>query len=161
MKIYNHDLFALVKRLRRFKFELSKSISSNLGEANSYDMNRLGTYLDALEAFKGWMVSQPELDLPESSPMELEVQETPELPEVDNDDLAVIINLMNLIEIELMSSQSARRSTGMIVHDQERFDAMALKIRAFIADYMSQSNPLDLPESLPVAPMTGHGRTGV
>lgn len=161
MKVYNHDLYALVKRMRRFKYELVKSVSANLGEASNHDMARLASYLDAMKAFKAWMVAQPELDLPETSPMELSVGESPELPAVDNDDFDVIVKLLNLLELELVNSQSARRATGLVVHDSVRFDAMVEKVESFINNYMAAANPLDLPESLPVAPMAGPGRTGV
>lgn len=161
MKVYNHDLVGLVKRLRRFKFELVKSVSANLGEASDHDMTRVNSYLQVLRDFKSWMTAQPELDLPETSPMELDLGEKQVLPPVDNDDLFVIVNLMELIEAELVNSQSARRSTGLVIHDSQRFDAMILKIESFITDFMSANNPLDLPESLPHAPMTGAGRVGV
>lgn len=161
MKVYNHDIYGLVKRLRRFKFEMIKSVSANLGEASAHDMRRLESYLSAMKEFKAWMTAQPELDLPETSPMEMSVGEAPVLPEIDNDDLDVIFKLMNLLELELVNSQSARRSTGLVSHDSDRFDALVAKIENFIGTYMATANPLDLPESLPVAPMAGPGRTGV
>lgn len=161
MKVYNHDISGLVKRLRRFKFELVKSVSANLGEASSHDMLRVATYLQVLKDFKAWMIAQPELDLPETSPMEIELGEKQVLPPIENDDLEIIVNLMELLEAEIVNSQSARRSTGLVVHDSTRFDAMILKIESFISDYMANNNPLDLPESQPSAVMTGPGKVGV
>ena len=162
MQIYNHDLYHLVKKIRRFKFELVKSVSSGLSESNQYDLARLNSYLDALEVFHQWIIDQPELDLPETSPMAITLPDAAELPApIENDDLALIVNLMDLMEGELVNSQSARRSTGIVIHDQNRYLAMLAKIRAFLSTYVASSNPIDLPESSPLAEMSGPGRMGV
>ena len=160
MKIYNHDVFQLVRRMRRFKEELLKSVSSGVSELNEYDKNRLWSYLNAIKAFKGWVVAQPQLDLPESSPMEIEVSEMVPALDMENDDAALIINLYELIEKEMLNSQSARRSTGLISHDSIRFDTYIAKIERFINDYIDVATPLDLPESSPTFEMTGPGRVG-
>jgi len=161
MKVYNHDVSNLVRRMRRFKEEMVKSVSSGVSELVSHDYVRLNSYLAAIKFFKAWMVSQPVLDLPESSPEEIELGEMPEAQMVDNDDLALIIKLFELVEYELVNSQSARRSTGLVSHDALRFDSYVEKIERFLADFVDNTNPLDLPESAPAVEMTGSGRLGV
>lgn len=161
MKVQNHDIASLVKRLRRVKKELEKSVSSGVSEVGSHDLARLETYIKALEDYKGWMVSQPVLDLPETSPIEIELGEMPESLEMENDDFALILNLFNVLELELVNSQSARRATGLISHDSLRFDAVIEKIKKFLVDYVGKNSPLDLPESSPMVAVTGSGRTGI
>jgi hypothetical protein len=161
VQVLNHDIASLVRRLRRFKEEVVKSISSNVAELNGHDLKRLVTYLEALKAFKSWMVSQPILDLPETSPLTIDLGSMPDMGQLENDDLAVILQMFNLIEQEIVNSQSARRSTGLVSHDSIRFDTYISKIENFINDYILKTNPLDLPESAPAIPITGPGRTGI
>lgn len=158
MVVYNHDLASLVKRLRRFKFELYKSVSANLSELSDNDVNRLRSYLEAAKAFKSWMVAQPELDLPETSPHEYEIAEEEEREEIENDDADMVITMMDLLEREMVGSQSGRRSTGLISHDAVRFDSVIAKVEAFLDNYVAVANPLDLPESAPRNGLSGAGR---
>jgi len=161
MKIFNHDIASLVRRLRRFKEEVVYSVSSGISEMGEHDLARINSYLVAAKSFKAWMVAQPILDLPETSPMEIELASMPELSTIENDDLALIHNLMNLTEQELLSSQSARRSTGLISHDSARFDSYIIKMENFLVNYVAANAPLDLPESSPSFAVSGQGRTGV
>lgn len=161
MEVSNHDIVSLVRRIRRFRSEVTKSVSSGVSEFSDYDKNRLESYLVAVKDFKSWMVSQPNLDMPETNPMVIEIGETPEVTDMENDDLLLIANLFSLIEKELVNSQSARRGTGLISHDSARFDSYIKKIELFITDYIAGNTPLDLPESSPMVASTGHGRSGI
>lgn len=161
MKVQNHDIASLVGRLRRVKKELEKSVSSGVSEVGTHDLLRLETYIKALKDYKAWMISQPVLDLPETSPIEIELGETPDSLEMENDDLALVLNLFNILEKELVNSQSARRATGLISHDSSRFDAVIEKTEKFLTDYVGKNSPLDLPESSPMVASTGAGRTGI
>lgn len=161
MKVLNQDIASLVKRIRRFKQELHKSVSANTSELNPHDEKRLVSYLEAIKAFKSWMIAQPILDMPESSPKEIELPEVEDFSQMENDDLGLIFKLLNVIEVEMINSQSARRPTGLIVHDSTRFDSYVGKIEAFLADFISKVNPVDLPESSPRNEATGAGYTGI
>lgn len=158
--VYNHDIAGLVRRLRRFKFEMHKSVSSNLTEVTAHDKLRLISYLQAFKAYKAWMLSQPDLDLPESSPKGIELEEMVLLPQPENESIVDILNLLNLIEIELVNGVSGRRPSGLVIHDSLRIDALVLKLDKFISDYLPQT-PLDLPESSPEKLLTGPGKIGV
>tara|TARA_R110000787_G_scaffold5686_3_gene20512 strand:- start:2133 stop:2618 length:486 start_codon:yes stop_codon:yes gene_type:complete len=161
MKVQNHDIAAMVRKIRRFEKELTKSVSSGLSELSKFDLERLVSYIAALKAFKAFSVSQPELDLPESSPMELDLGELGTLTNVENDDIAYMLNLTRVIKIELINSQSARRSAGLVSHDSKRMDSFITKLEIFISEYIAENSPLDLPESSPMVEGTGHGNTGI
>ena len=161
MKVLNHDIANLVKRLRRFRKEMIKSVSSNISELSVHDKTRLMSYLGAIKSFKAWAVSQPDLDMPETAPLEIELNEADPIPSMENDDLEMVVNLFDIIEKELINSQSARRSTGMISHDATRFDTYVEKIELFVNDFIGSISPLDLPESSPSSPITGAGNTGI
>lgn len=161
MKVYNHDIANLVRRMRRFREELIKSVSSGTSEYSEHDLARLNSYLEAIRRFKNWMMTQPVLDLPETSPQELELEEFSLDQNVENDDVAMLKKLFALSEEELVNSQSARRSTSLISHDSIRFDSYVQKMQDFVDNFIVPVSPLDLPESSPSTVMTGQGRKGV
>ena len=161
MKVRNHDIVSLIRRMRRFEIELAKSVSSGVSELSKFDLDRLAKYIEAIKKFKAYSVAQPELDLPESSPLEVDLGEMPDLVNVENDDIAYILNLFRVFKIELINSQSARRSAGMISHDSVRIDTYIQKLEDFVGKFVGETNPLDLPESSPMVPITGAGATGI
>lgn len=160
MKVYNHDIASMIARLRRFKQELHKSVSANLSEFSNADKVRLVTYLESIQKFKDWAVAQPELDLPESSPKEFDLGETVKFAEIENLDITAVMRLLDVLEIEMANSQSARKPAGLTKHDSVRFDNVVTKIHTFIEDFVSSEN-LDLPESSPATGMSGAGNVGV
>lgn len=160
-KVLNHDIASLVRRLNRFKSELHKSVSSGVSEISAYDMTRLKAYLNSLSEFKAWMIAQPLLDLPESSPFEQDLGEPAELGDVENDDIDAVLKLLNLLELELVNSQSARLSAGLGSHDAVRFDMMMTKMGNFLNNYVGAAGSLDLPESSPGFIVSGPGKSGI
>lgn len=161
MKVMNHDIVSLIRRMRRFEIELEKSVSSGVSELSKFDLERLATYIKTIKEFKAYSVAQPELDLPESSPMEIEIGDMQELKNVENDDIAYILNMLRVFKIELINSQSARRSAGMIAHDSIRVDSYVQKLEDFVSKFVGETNPLDLPESSPMVASSGAGNMGV
>lgn len=160
MKVYNHDIASLISRLRRFKQELHKSVSANLSEFSEADKTRLMTYIDSIQKFKNWAVAQPELDLPESSPKEFDLGEPVKYAEIENLDISAVMRLLEVLEIEMANSQSARKPAGLTKHDSVRFDTVVLKVHTFIEEFVNGEN-LDLPESSPGTAMSGAGNVGV
>lgn len=160
MKVYNHDIASMIARLRRFKQELHKSVSAGLSEFSTADKTRLLSYLASIQKFKNWVIAQPELDLPESSPREFDLGDAPKYTVIENLDIESIMRLLDVLEIELSNSQSARKPAGLTIHDSARFDTVVLKAHTFVNEFMSGEN-LDLPESSPTAAMSGAGQIGV
>lgn len=161
MKVYNHDIVSMVTRLQRFMKEMNLSVSSNLSELSEADKGRLVSYIENLKKFKDWVVDQPELDLPESSPREFTVEETTEVIDIENLDITQIGRLLHVLIIEIGNSQSARKPAGLTVHDSKRFDTIVAKLESFLEDFIGQEQGLDLPESSPKSPMSGAGQSGV
>lgn len=163
MKVYNHDIVSMISRIGRFMQELHKSVSANLSELSTADKNRLKSYLASITTFKSWVVAQPELDLPESSPKEYNLEDLPAFAEIENLDVTAVMRLLQSLVEEMANSQSARKPAGLTVHDSYRFDTIVAKINSFLADFIEQDGAtgLDLPESSPKSPMSGAGNTGV
>lgn len=160
MNVYNHDIASMIARLRRFKQELHKSVSASISEYSNADKTRLLSYLISIQKFKDWVVNQPELDLPESSPRLFELGPAPILSVIENLDTSVIMRLFDVLEVEIANSQSARKPAGLTSHDSKRFDDVIIKVHTFLEDFLKGEN-LDLPESSPMALMPGHGHTGI
>lgn len=155
--INNMHIRFLCDKLARFAFEVIKSQSSNLNIYREADAARLASYLDAIDTAHGWVISLPEMDLPETTPHEYEVEPFPEKVDADNEAVNMIQDLLEACYIELNKSQSSRMGAGMNTHDSSRLKSTVDHCRKFLNDYILQVQPLDQPESTPMEPHTGPG----
>jgi len=118
------------------------------------ELDHLGRYVD-------WVVSQPQLDLPESSPRVIDLGDPEKLDMPENESLLDLMTMYELLEAEIGNSQSSRLGDSLISHDEKRFRDLIAKMRAFLEDYVKNILPLDLPESAPLRAQTGDGLKGV
>ena len=161
MIVNNMDIAGVIARMRRFRYETIKAVSSGVANVSSADVERLKSYSAAITEYLDWMVSTPVLDLPESSPRDYDLGEPEQVSLPENEALVDIMRLWDVAEIEIGNSQSARNATSIISHDEVRIRNIVGKMEAFIDGYVSRVQPLDLPESAPLRPNTGVGRTGI
>lgn len=161
MITYNYQVAGLVRRLRRFRFETNKAASSALASVNGSDFTRAKTYLAAVESYLNWVVSIPQLDLPESTPREIDLGKQEDLEMPENESLVDLMEMYNLLELEIGHSQSSRMGDSIISHDEKRMRELLNKMNLFLDNYVATVLPLDLPESAPLRGQTGPGRTGV
>ena len=159
--VLNQDVAGLDARINRFIVEFHKSVSSGISQVTAADQARAHSYLNALDTYKSWIVSVPELDLPESHPTEYELEPTPEITNVDNESANDIIRMFLSMKSEVINGQSARRPAGLIGFDEARLTALIAKARSFLTDYVALSTPLDLPESSPQELTSGKGKGGI
>lgn len=158
--IYNHDVVGLIRRIDRFRKEISHAISAGVSSARDADLGRIKSYLSALEIYEQWINSQPQLDLPESHPTFISVEPSPAMPMPENESFADLIYMLDLMRIELAHSQSSRLPQGLTKFDSGRFSAIRIKMVNFLKDYVEVVTPLDLPESSPSRPMVADGNKG-
>jgi hypothetical protein len=159
---YNHDVVGVWNRINRFAEEAQKAQSSNVSLTNSFDIARLKSYLDSIDRYHDWIKAQPQLDLPETTPRLYQLEDWVDASlMIENDDLDDIVRMFFLARDEIVNSQSSRLGSGLLKPDSDRLTAVVAKARAFIMDYVEPTTPLDLPESSPLAPMSGSGRMGV
>ena len=161
MIVNNLDVAGVIRRLRRFKMETVKSASSALAAVSGADFDRAKSYLNAVSVYMDWIVSQPQLDLPETSPKVIDLGEGEAFAMPENESLVDLCALYDAMEVEIANSQSARMSTGIISHDEDRIRAIIEKMTAFLDGYVSKVLPLDVPESSPARVSTGPGKGGV
>ena len=161
MEIFNNDIAGLYSRANRYVTELIKCASANVADINQHDRLRIEQYVNALQAFINWSVQQPFLDLPETHPKLVPLENAPLIPPIENMMIADIINLIVRLRDEIINSASARNSNGIISFDLNRINAVLQKVRSFLLDYVDIVNPVDLPESSPMYPDTGSGRGGI
>jgi hypothetical protein len=159
--VFNTDIFGLVRRLNRAIFELIKSASANIIDMNAFDQGRLTAYIGGLRSYVAWVVAQPQLDLPESSPDPIQIAAGPQIPaSMENDAIMDLVEMLRRARVELVNSQSARQSTGLITYDHNRFLSILNKAENFLNQYIKIVQPVDAPESTPRDSDTGTGRTG-
>lgn len=159
--VNNQDIVGLYNRINDFIYEMFKSVSGQTSEVNEFDQARLTTYLDAIDTYHNWIMNQPHLDLPETSPRIYPLRDPDELPIVENENINDITRMMTIARDELTNSQSARLAAGMVSFDSARLTAMIEKMRRFLVDYIQVATPLDVPESSPQMASTGSGRGGI
>ncbi len=161
MEVFNHDIVMIYDMTQRFIKEMQDSQSSGVsGLYNQHDMSRMKSYIDSLNALKGWVVAQPQLDLPELHPRQYDLEEPVEIINRESEVVNMLVNMLHAITIEMIHSASARLASGLVSHDGMRFDLLTTKMMNFLTDYVEEQTPLDLPESSPVEEITGPGRKG-
>ena len=160
-EVMNHDVAGMCRRINRFIVELHKSVSSSIHGMNKFDQERLATYLMAIKAYRGWVVAQPQLDLPETHPRAIELGPNPDTSAIENEAIRDVMTLMELCRDELIHSQSSRAPAGLLIFDDRRAMALVEKCEAFLTVYIQGVQPLDMPESSPAQPMSGPGLGGV
>jgi len=160
MEVNNQDIVGLVAKIRRYRYSAVKAVSSGLSSVSNADGVRLTDNLDNLEKKVEFVYSRPEADFPESSPAFYELGDAETLPIPDNEFLADIMRYYETMEKEIVNSQSARKSTGLVIFDYERIIDTIKRMRN-LAAYAAEALPEDLPEAYPLRASTGAGRTGI
>lgn len=143
MKVFNMDVAGYIRRLRAMKHEIINSNSAKLPHLSSHDLNRIKAHLESLSSYAAYAVGV-ELDLPKWAPTEIDLGDSLPYSHVSNHAIIDILTMVDALEMELVNSQSARQSSGLLVHDEVRLDAIADKINALIDSFISESSPLDL-----------------
>jgi len=158
---YNHDVAGLARHINRFVYELVHAVSANSSATNSYDLSRVHSYLDAIDSYHQWVISHPQLDLPETHPRGIEIEDVPAAEKIENESINDLAYLLTLARDELLNSQSSRHGSGLNKFDSARLTATVAKARAFLQNYVETVTPLDLPESSPLRDGVEPGRGGV
>jgi hypothetical protein len=158
--VYNHDVAALCRQTHRIGVELYKSVSSSTSGMNKFDAERTKRNVAAVRSLLAWVVAEPQMDLPESHPLAIELPDPVRFDEVESDSINLALDLCHVCMLELQSSQSAREAAGMISFDAKRLVAVLEKMDSLIDNHVATSTPLDLPESVPSQPGSGSGATG-
>lgn len=161
LETYNSDVCGLVRRINRFILEMAHSQSSGVSKTTSFDVVRALSYIDAVRKYHAWVIDQPELDLPETSPNKYKLPVSPDIPEMENESIYDICNLFAVARDELANSQSSRLSSNLMPVDSSRLLAVLDKASNFIATFVTVVDPLDQPETSPMSAVTGLGRQGV
>ena len=157
---YNTDVHSIVRRYNRMIVETIKSQSSGISYAIPFDVTRMRSYVAAMKAYQAFVVSQPLLDCPETGPTELPLPPNPETPMIENESGFDIVQLIEIARDELSNSQSSRMPTNLMKFDYDRQTSYLEKIGTLL-DYIGVAEPLDLPESSPMAGVSGPGLRGV
>lgn len=164
VEVKNMDIAGLVERADQIMVELLKSQSADIDAFRGADRARADVYMGNMVDYAEWAASQPELDLPESSPRTFNIDYLSERDgvseKVENKAIRDLARMMQALIIEMSNSQSARAPSGIIVHDLGRFNALIAKMRAFLTDFVDPQQPTDLPETNPSEAGVTSGRLG-
>lgn len=159
--VYNVDICYLSDKIARFADEFQLSASSNVAFMNQFDVARATMYLDVVDGALAYVSSQPQLDLPESSPMKHALDPFPEMLPLENDEVEHLFRLTRNAWIELVGSQSSRMPAGILPFDANRITTIVNKMRQWLTEYVAKLGTIDLPETAPREAMTPPGAGGV
>jgi hypothetical protein len=149
-EVKNSKIRGLVERGDSYRFEVLTCDSANQVRLSTADRERIGSYLDSLQAYVADMDAEPEQDLPGLKDVHYPITyvcdddtnteiENPALKDIGTD-LEDFCNLM-------ATSQSSDQKRGMHAADRERADSFIDNMRRFMTDYVDNVQPLDLPNS--------------
>lgn len=158
---YNVDVCYIADKMSRFADEFQLSVSSNVAFMNQFDMARAMGYLGSIDSALAYVATQPQLDLPESHPMQHDLNTFPEQRDLENDEVDHLFRLTRAGWLELTNSQSSRMPAGILAFDLARVTAVVSKARQWLTDYVTPTAPMDLPETAPKEPMSPPGAGGV
>lgn len=161
LMIYNDDIESLYNRINRVIFELQKSASANVTDINEHDRRRITAFVNYVSTFVDYVEKKKYLDWPETHPIQITLDKSPEIQKVENLLIRDLVKKLVRLRNEIINSQSARNSNGIISHDMDRLKAGIQAIRAFLIEYADKVVPVDMPESSPSVPTSGEGNTGV
>jgi hypothetical protein len=140
--------------------EILRSQSSGVSQTMPFDVVRITSYVAAMGNFMDFIVGQPLLDCPETGPTEVALPINPTIPYIENESAYDLMQLVEVARDEVANSQSSRIPTNLVSFDYARQKSYLQKITNLLA-YINTSEPLDLPESSPMMPVSGHGQQGV
>lgn len=155
--VNNMHVRFLCDKISRFTFEVIKSQSSNLNAYRAADATRLSSYLEAIDVAHAWVISLPEMDLPETAPNDYQVEDFPTKVDAENESVNMIQDLLEACYVEMSKGQSAMMPAGLTSHDSKRLTDAVEHCRKFLNEYILVVQPLDQPESTPMEESTGKG----
>lgn len=158
---YNIEVATVVRYLDRAIIEVVQSQSAPLSDSHAHDLVRLDSYLLSLHSFLTWAARQPESDTPKSHPIALALPEPKKVPDIENDALWRVAQMLDTFRFEAVNSETSRRSNGVKVQDLARWHSYLADVKAFIDDHIRVVQPIDYTESSPRALVQGQGALGV
>jgi len=167
----NTNMVGLVERIDESLVEMLLAQSASVNEFRKADQTRVNTYFTSWETLVNFMAEDPELDSPQTSPQKIPVvfwsnrdnitdedgEEQPIVQDPENKALRDLTRDMRTLMGEMALSNSRRLPNGISPHDKARFDMHLKKMRAYMETYVGKVTPLDLPETSPAHPESGHG----
>ena len=153
--VLNHDVKGLYVRFNRFITEVGKAASGNTSAYSEADKSRARSYLNAIRSYSDWIKAQPRLDLPKTSPQQFVLAAAPAIDDTANPDVNDVVTLMVVARDELIASESARNSSGLIEYDETRMLAVLTKVENFFDNYVDKTSPIDTPETVSTGAATG------
>jgi len=157
--VFNHDLCGIVTRLNRFITELIRSNSSNVSTTTGADSTRALSYLNSVDKYLDWVMSQPQLDLPQTSHnAPWPVWPVEPVPTIENEDIEDLLRMFLVAHAEMVVCESSRMASGLSKFDETRLRLIVTKARNFLENYVSKVSPIDLPASSPMETVTPPAR---
>ena len=170
--VANPDIQTFAEMIDQRLVEILKSVSGALDDYMGPDKVRLKSYVEELRNFKAWFMKQPEPDRPNQHPEKLGIdyqsnkesftdpvtgEEELLIQKPENMSARAAAGQMREVLASTVLGASRNRCGGMNAHDSRRVDDELNRLEDLLDSYIENNLPVDLPETNPSAPMTGHG----
>lgn len=148
MSLKNISIQHLHDKMKRYHYELCKSVSAEMSHMQPSDISRLKEYVLELESSKAKEVAQPALDLSawHRSELSLAVQDFEAYRSEENDDLNQLLQTIEVAAYELLNGQSRSLPQGLDKYDSKKFDDNMEYLKASI-QHIENAAPTHRPES--------------
>jgi len=158
----NLDIASLVRRLDRSLVEVWKAQSSAVTGVLPFDFARLEAAQKMwLNYANNFAATEPFQDTPETTPILVSVECYGIVPNIENDSLWDVSQLLDTMILELANSQSSNIGNGFLPpFDLKRFNDFNTRLSKLIA-HSKAVEPVDYPESSPRSDSSGQGVVGI
>ncbi len=156
--VQNMDIAMLTRKIVRMHEEAYKSASANHNGMKQADKARALSYFSDIKNLLAFFLAQPELDMPEWTPTDIAIPDLVVGPMPENEAIVHYCTILQALFTEVVHCQSARDGAGVLSHDANRILAIVEKAEQFLEGYMSETLPIDYPESSPMRESTGSGK---
>lgn len=149
VSVNNLNVATLANLYRSFIRELATCQSSQVPQFRRHDRDRVAAYVARAEkhlAFFERDDSGGQLDLPRSHPLGHAVEALEPLPDMTNADVREVVGYFTAARREILFSQSADTSSGLMRDDLRRQRDVLATVTAYMATVVGEGDSLDFPE---------------
>jgi hypothetical protein len=146
MNTKNLNISTLHNMLGKIYHEVAGTVSQDVSHMRTPDVVRLESYVAELESYKKHVMSQDPVDWPHAHKMLIELKELPAPTEQENTTIHELLYIIQIMDVEIVKSQSKDLPAGMYKFDSDRFDKNIDYVRSLIT-HVKNATPTDRPES--------------
>jgi len=146
VEVRNTDVKWVVDHIKVFVRQMEKSSSARHWGMNTDDQKRAKQYIDRTIKAIEHVISQPDMDTPQTDPESLDILPLPSAEEIVSPAVRRLVRYFRIMHNELVRSQSAQQSGGLSNPDVARARNYMARATNLIDTYVAGEEAMDIPE---------------